>query len=93
MERIQKIIGEGSIKRIGKNTNEYVYRITKKHLRCFNTLIPFFTKYPLYGTKLLDFKEALTELIDIMESGRNLTIEGIKEIDQIMSGMNTKRYS
>lgn len=53
-------------------------------------IIPFFQKYPIQGVKALDFA-AFCEAANIMEAKAHLTADGLEEVRQIKSGMNTGR--
>jgi hypothetical protein len=56
----------------------------------FNIIIPFFTKYPLRGTKHLDYLDWLKGL-EIIKNKGHLTLEGISEIRLIKASSNTGR--
>jgi hypothetical protein len=45
----------------------------------------------MHGTKALDFKDFCT-ILNIIVSGNHLTESGVKDIDNIISNMNSKRY-
>jgi hypothetical protein len=51
-------------------------------------IIPFFDKYPLIGTKMLNFA-SFKLVTQMMENKEHLTVEGIEKIKIIKSGMNT----
>jgi LAGLIDADG endonuclease len=55
-----------------------------------NILIPHFLKYPLRGTKYLDFL-SFKEAFHIIESKEHLTEEGLNKLYKISKGMNTGR--
>lgn len=52
-------------------------------------IIPFFLKYPLQGSKLLNFQD-FKKVMDIMKVKGHLTQEGLDEI-QIKANMNQER--
>jgi hypothetical protein len=54
------------------------------------TIIPFFEKYPLYGSKQLDFILFL-EIASLMKEKIHLTNEGLNNIKDIKSRMNLRR--
>jgi len=56
----------------------------------FNIIIPFFNKYPLRGTKHLDYLDWLKGLKIVKNKG-HLTIEGLCEIRLIKTNSNTGR--
>jgi len=55
-------------------------------------IIPFFSKYPVVGTKKLDFDDfcAITLL---MKNKEHLTDKGLMQIKNIKAGMNKGRES
>lgn len=55
-------------------------------------IVPFFNAYPLQGVKSLNFSDWKLA-VEIMENKGHLTEEGLKKIQTIKMGMNTKRFS
>ena len=55
-----------------------------------NNLIPFFNKYPIKGTKFLDYADFI-KVISLMTIKAHLTKEGLDLIRDIKSNMNRKR--
>ena len=55
-----------------------------------NKIIPHFSKYPLRGTKYLDFL-SFKEAFHIIESKEHLTEEGLNKLYNLSKGMNTGR--
>jgi hypothetical protein len=55
-----------------------------------NKIIPHFSKYPLRGTKHLDFL-SFKEMFDIIESKEHLTEEGLNKLHVLSKGMNRGR--
>jgi len=55
-----------------------------------NNIIPHFLKYPLRGTKYLDFL-SFKEAFDIIESKEHLTKNGMNKLYSLSKGMNTGR--
>ena len=53
-------------------------------------LIPFFNKYPLQSSKRLEFTD-FCKVALLMKNKAHLTKQGMEEIKQIKSGMNTGR--
>jgi hypothetical protein len=53
-------------------------------------IIPFFEKYPLYGSKQLDFILFL-EVASLMKEKIHLTNKGLNKIKEIKSKMNLRR--
>jgi hypothetical protein len=55
--------------------------------------IPFLHKYPLQGTKALEFQD-LCKVVDLMKNKAHLTTDGLVQIKKtIKDGMNTGRIS
>src|SRR5687767_4248598 len=54
-------------------------------------IVPFFDKYPLTGEKSLDYAD-FCKAGAIVKAKGHLTVEGLKEICKIKSGMNRRRY-
>src|SRR5207248_10734044 len=55
-------------------------------------IIPFFNKYPLEGTKKLDYS-SFCKSAELINAKAHLTNEGLDKIRQIKAGMNRGRYS
>ena len=53
-------------------------------------IIPFFKKYKIRGMKALDFED-WCKAAELMKEKKHLTAEGLEEIKQIKTGMNTGR--
>ena len=53
-------------------------------------IIPFFQKYPLQGIKFRDYLDFI-KVSDILAVKDHLTIEGVKKINSLKSGMNRSR--
>jgi hypothetical protein len=65
---------------------------TVNSFKCFDEkIIPFFMKYPLQGSKLLNFED-FKKVVDIMKVKGHLTKEGLDEIKLIKANMNQGRY-
>jgi hypothetical protein len=55
-----------------------------------NIIVPFFNKNPIIGIKLYDYLD-WCKIHSLMINRAHLTVEGIKSIREIKSGMNTGR--
>lgn len=53
-------------------------------------IIPFFHKFPLQGSKFMNFQD-FNEVVKIMKTKGHLTKEGLEKIKNIKAGMNTSR--
>lgn len=62
------------------------YKISEFKDLC-NIIIPFFNKYPLYGTKLTNFNE-FVKGAETIKRREHLTSEGLKKLHEIKSRMN-----
>jgi len=79
--KIKNYFGCGTI-RPNREDNTYKYEVRSlQDLK--NIIIPHFKKYPLQTTKRIDF-EIFTKVIQIMEEGRHLTKDGLKEIIELL---------
>ncbi len=86
--RIQSVIG-GTSTIIGEFNDCHRLQYHKRSI-LLTIVIPFFSQYPLHGTKALDFKD-FTTILMLIDSGAHLTLEGIDRIRTIISGMNSTR--
>ena len=55
-----------------------------------NKIIPFFHNYPLLGVKYMDYQD-FVKVANIMKEKGHLTIDGLKKIKSLKSGMNIGR--
>lgn len=86
MESLVKYLDCGKVYR----SREAVDFVVTKLPDLSEGIIPFFEKYPLQGVKsheFLDFKI----VAKLMKNKEHLTQEGLEQIRQIKSGMNTQR--
>jgi len=75
--------------RPNRKDNTYKYEVRSlQDLK--NIIIPHFQKYPLQTTKRIDF-EIFTKVIQIMEEGRHLTKDGLKEIIELLQKLPPER--
>jgi len=72
-----------------KNGNCFSYDVVS-YKECLKIIIPFLNKYPLLGTKLLNYQD-FCKIAELMQDKVHLTQEGLEQIRQIKSGMNSKR--
>lgn len=77
---------------VSTDTNNFA--AMRLDVRKFSDLLlvikPFFNKYPLHGSKRLDY-ESFIKIVDIMERKEHLTQEGLAKIRLIKAGMNNGR--
>jgi hypothetical protein len=71
--------------------NEMNFVVTKFR-DILGKIIPFFQKHPLHGIKSLDLRD-FSAVAKIMEDKSHLTLEGLKKIKSLKSGMNTGRLN
>jgi len=57
-----------------------------------NYIIPFFNKYPIEGSKRLDYLD-FCRAAELINAKAHLTSEGLEELRQIKAGMNRGRLS
>lgn len=73
-----------------ENKNGVIHFIVRNIDSIKKIIIPHFLKYPLRGTKYLDFL-SFKKVLDIFESKEHLTEKGINELIKISENMNTFR--
>lgn len=81
---------ESVVKSIRNDSNNPQYRIITTSLKANLAVFNYLTKYPLFGTKLLDFKDWV-KVVKLFEKGsfdHKLNMDYVK---QIKSNMNDKR--
>ncbi|KAG0632613.1 cytochrome oxidase I intronic ORF 5 [Tuber brumale] len=88
MESLVKYLDCGKIYK--KSSVDVIDYEVKKLSDITEKVIPFFKKYPLQGSKKLNFDNFCT-VASLVESGAHLTKSGLEEIRKIKSGMNTQR--
>ena len=76
--------------RLELTKGSYVNFLVNKFSDITEVIIPFFEKYPLWGSKNKDFKD-WKRVAMLMSSKAHLTEEGIEEISKIKSSMNFSR--
>jgi len=74
-------------KRPKENAGDFLCKSLSENL---NIVLPFFQKYPILGTKSLDFQD-WSLIAHLIKDRAHLTTEGLNEIREIKSRMNTKR--
>ena len=86
--KIKDYFGCGTI-RPNRKDNTYKYEVRSLHA-LKNIIIPHFKKYPLQTTKKIDF-EIFCRVIQIMEEGKHITKEGLKEIIELLGKIPPER--
>lgn len=81
----------GVIEKVSTRPDGAVF-IVYKFSKIFNNIIPFFDKYPLQGSKLLDYKD-FCNIVSLMQKKSHYTVEGLNNIRLIKSGMNSGRVN
>jgi hypothetical protein len=64
--------------------------VTYKFSDILDKIIPFFQNYPLQGIKSKDYND-FCEIAKLMENKSHLTLDGLKKIKSLKSGMNRER--
>ena len=88
MECLIKYLVSGQIYKYPNK--QAVSLIVVKFSDIINTIIPFFEKNPLLGTKSLEYLD-WCKVSKLMKDGSHLTIKGLNKIKDIKSRMNTGR--
>jgi hypothetical protein len=86
--KIKDYFGCGIV-RPNRKDNTYKYEV-KSLQDLKNIIIPHFKKYPLQTTKRIDF-EIFSQVIQIMEEGKHLTKDGLKEIIELLQKLPPER--
>ncbi len=79
----------GSIEKVSTRPTAVTF-VIYKFTDIKDKIIPFFCKYPLQGVKSLDYKD-FCKIANLMITKEHLTLEGVKKIKSLKSGMNSSR--
>lgn len=82
-------LGCGRIEKVSTEPNKVTF-VVGKFSDILSKIVPFFQNNPLQGIKNMDFLD-FCEIVKIMENKDHLTLEGIKKIKSLKSGMNIGR--
>jgi hypothetical protein len=82
-------LGCGKIEKVSTRPDIVTF-VVYKFSDILEKIIPFFQRYSLQGIKYLDYKD-FCEVANIMVNKSHLTLEGLKKIKSLKSGMNTGR--
>jgi hypothetical protein len=82
-------LGCGNIEKVSTRPNGVTF-VVYKFSNIIEKIIPFFQSYPLQGIKSQDYKD-FCKIAKIMEDKSHLTLEGLKKIKSLKSGMNKGR--
>ncbi len=85
LSEIQKIFDGGGI-RSSHRDNCYKYE-TRKIEHIIQNIIPFINKYPLYSSKINDFK-LFEKICSLIKAKHHLTFVGLKQIIELAYQMN-----
>jgi hypothetical protein len=75
-----------------QESTQIVNLLCKKFSDIEEKIIPFFDKYPLLGSKRLDYTD-FYKVFKLMKNKSHLTLKGLNEIQIIKAGMNRGRDS
>jgi hypothetical protein len=73
-----------------KSTNNTYYTLAASSKVSLGILIRYFSKYPLFTSKFLDYKD-WEQVAYLILNNQHLTEEGINTVELVKSRMNTKR--
>lgn len=82
-------LGCGRIERASTRPDEVNFVISK-YSYIKENIIPFFLSNPLQGIKYMDYCD-FVKVAKIVEAKGHLTLEGLKKINSLKSGMNSMR--
>jgi len=88
MEILISTLGCGRMELVSKHSA--VYFVVVKFQDIFEKIIPLFDKYPIKGTKALDYSD-FKKVVNLMNSKAHLTEQGLSEIQSIKLNMNLFR--
>lgn len=86
--KLYEQLGCGGVREDLKNKSS-TYLVRKKS-DIFTIIIPIFEKYPILGEKRLNYLD-FCKIAKLIENKEHLTKKGLKIIENIKNGMNTKR--
>jgi len=81
----------GKIEKASTRPNGVTF-VTYKFSDIRDKIIPFFQNYPLHGIKSKDYSDFCL-IAKLMENKSHLTLDGIKKIKSLKSGMNRGRIN
>lgn len=90
LTKIIKELGCGNIIKPSIDRNEYNISMMSNLKDLTEIIIPFFNNYPLYGAKLLDYKD-FSKGIYIIKNKGHLNLNGLNKLKLLAYNMNTYR--
>jgi LAGLIDADG endonuclease len=93
LEELQAFFGVGRIfvnRRCDNHREHLCQYLVARRRDLMETIIPFFGEHPLRTSKRYDF-ESFARCMDVIDSGRHLTREGLIEIAEIAQTMNHQK--
>lgn len=92
IELLKELVNYFNCGRFSLSSPEAGDFIVTKFEDIYTKIIPFFNKYPLQGSKSLDFSD-FNSVAELMKNKAHITSEGFESIKQIKSGTNKKRVN
>lgn len=86
MKNLAEFLGCGTLSNV---TNPYIYLTISKLIEINDKVIPLLNKYPLQGSKKLDFY-LFCEVVELMKNKAHLTTEGLDKIRELEAIINTR---
>ena len=90
LERIKEYFYCGAVKESLSRVNILTFKV-HKFTDISENIVPFLHKHRILGIKSKDFND-WCQVVELIKDKKNLTPEGLEEIRQIKSGMNTGRF-
>ncbi|CCC14781.1 hypothetical protein SMACR_12660 [Sordaria macrospora] len=83
LKRIIECLGCGNLINVSKTKKEWVVSVSNSS-QLYNTIIPFFKQYAIYGAKYEDYKD-FSLGIEIISKKGHLTAEGLDQLKEIIT--------
>jgi hypothetical protein len=93
LERLREFFGVGQVlvnRRYDDHREQLFRYVVRRRQDLLETIIPFFRQHPMLTTKQDNF-EKFAKCVELVDSGRHLTTEGLIEIVEIVQTMNRRK--
>jgi hypothetical protein len=93
LKELQQFFGVGQVLLNARydNHKEHLYRyVVRKREDLLQVIIPFFRQHPMRSAKQDDFMK-FAQIVQMIDAGQHLTIDGLIEIAEITQQMNRRK--